>query len=47
LKSVGNREKLFGDEGERLEVATTVVVVVVVVAAVVEEFEDRFPTIIR
>jgi hypothetical protein len=45
LKSVGNREKLFGDEGERLEVATTVVVVVV--AAVVEEFEDRFPTIIR
>jgi hypothetical protein len=46
LKSVDNREKLFGDEGERLEVATTVVVVVVV-AAVVEEFEDRFPTIIR
>jgi hypothetical protein len=44
LKSVGNREKLFGDEGERLKVVTTVVVVV---AAVIEEFEDRFPTIIR
>jgi hypothetical protein len=45
LKTVGDKEKLFGDKGERLQVVTTVVVVIVF--AVVEEFEDRFPTIIR
>jgi hypothetical protein len=44
LKTVGDKEKLFGDKGERLQMATTIVVIV---AAVVEEFEDRFPTIIR
>jgi hypothetical protein len=44
LKTIGEKEKLFGDKGERLQVAVTVVVVI---SAIVEEFEDRFPTIIR
>ncbi|MCI67218.1 hypothetical protein A2U01_0088476, partial [Trifolium medium] len=45
-KTVGDGEKLFGEDGERLQVA--VVVTVVVYAVVVnEEFEDRFPTVIR
>jgi hypothetical protein len=45
LNTIGEKEKLFGDEGERSQVPMTVFVVVATV--VVEEFDDRFPTIIR
>lgn len=41
-ETVGDREKLFGDDRKRLEVDTIVDVV-----AVDEEFEDGFPTVIR
>jgi len=36
---VGDREKLFGDKGDRLQVAMIIVVI--------EEFENVFPTLIR
>ncbi|PNX64220.1 hypothetical protein L195_g062009 [Trifolium pratense] len=45
-KSVGDGEELFGDKGERLQIA--VVVTIVIYAVIVdEEFKDRFPTVIR
>ncbi|MCI90384.1 hypothetical protein A2U01_0111676, partial [Trifolium medium] len=45
-KTVGDGEELFGDKGDRLQVA--VVVTIVVYAVIVDdEFKDRFPTVIR
>lgn len=43
-ETVGDGEEVFGDEGERLEVAVDVLAVAVVEEE--EEFEDGFPTFI-
>jgi hypothetical protein len=43
-KTVSDGEKLFGDNGKRIQIVHTVVIVVFVAD---DEIENRFPTLVR